>query len=515
LRPGRQGASRAARRRPERLPPPPAAEHTRTSGAAAAFEEGAGALLDDPAVLDRVAEAIQANGYAGDLMPAKLAYVALTSRLLKRPMNLAFVAEAATGKNATVDAARALVPPDEVYVFNAGSPRALLYTEKDFRHRVVIFTEADGIPQNTAAAAAVRALAEGNALSYAVTTLNRRTGQFETQTITRPGPTGLITTSTRPLRPPLTTRLLQVPVAGDADATREVILRQGKEAAGDTPPRPGLGPFLAFQRWLAHIGKHEVIVPFGETLAKAIASTFEARMRRDFPQLLSAVQTLALLRQRHRACGRDRAIIASFDDYRVARELLEVSFYFAAAEGLTPAVRETVAAVREAKEPPSEADLARELRVTRQAIWGRLRTPLEKRWIVNDEAVPGRPARLRCDRPLPDVQTALPEASLVEGRFWCIPNPEAGELFFKFATWVAADFPAGITAAEAAERVQRDPDGVRARLDALAADGYLAPDLLTDRYLLPEWVRESLAWREEWRKREQPPSEPPGTERGE
>ncbi|HLQ24123.1 MAG TPA: hypothetical protein VK132_12995, partial [Gemmatimonadales bacterium] len=457
----------------------------------------------------------QANGYAGDLMPAKLAYVALTSRLLKRPMNLAFVAEAATGKNATVDAARALVPPDEVYVFNAGSPRALLYTEKDFRHRVVIFTEADAIPQNTAAAAAVRALAEGNALRYEVPMLNRHTGEFQTRTIIKPGPTGLITTSTRPLRPPLTTRLLQVPVAGDADATREVILRLGKEAAGDTPPRPSLEPFLAFQRWLAHVAKHPVIVPFGETLAEGMPSTFEARMRRDFPQLLSAVQTLALLRQRHRVRGRDDAIIASFDDYRVARELLEMSFYFAAAENLTPAMRETVQAIAGAKKPPSEADLARELGVTRQAIWVRLRTPLDKRWIVNDERVAGRPARLRCERPLPEVQTALPEASDVEGWFWGIPNPACDEVFLKFAAAMAAEWPAGITAAEAAERVRRDPDGVRARLDTLAAQGYLRHDLSTDPYTLSDWVRDRLAWPEKCGKSEQPPSEPPGTERSE
>ena len=236
---------------------------------------------------------------------------------------------------------------------------------------------------------------------------------------------------------------------------------------------------------------------------------------RDFRQLLSAVQTLALLRHRHRVRGRDDAIIASFDDYRVARELLEVSFYFAAAEGLTPAVRETVAAVRGAKTPPSEADLARELRVTRQAIWGRLRTPLAKRWIVNDEAVPGRPARLRCERPLPEVQTALPEASDVEGWFWGIPNPVCDEVFLKFAAAMAADWPAGITAAETAERVRRDPDGVRARLDTLAAQGYLRHDLTTDPYTLSDWVRDRLAWLEKYGKGEQPPSEPPGTERSE
>jgi len=456
---------------------------------------------------------MRTNGYAGDLMPAKLAYVALTSRLLERPMNLAFVAEAAAGKNWTVNAARALVPPEDVYVFSAGSPRALLYTDKDFRNRVVIFTDADCIPNNTAAASAVRALAEGNALSYEVTTLDRHTGQFATQTRTKPGPTGLITTSTRPLRPPLDTRLLRVPVVGNEEATRAVLLRKGQEVAGETPPARDLRPFLAFQRWLRD-GAHRVIVPFGEMLAAAMPSTFDMRTRRDFIQLLSCVQTLALLRQRHRE-RRDGAIVASFDDYRVARDLLQMSFYFAAAEDLTPAIWQTVQAIARAKEPPSEADLARELRVTRQAIWGRLRKPLEKRWVVNDEPVPGRPARLRRDRPLPEVETALPEASDVEGYFWGIPNPENSELFFEFAAAIAAAWPAGLTAAGAAERVQRDLEGVRARLNALVANKFLDHDSTADRYVLPDWVRDGLAVREEYRKREQPPSEPPGTERGE
>ncbi len=451
---------------------------------------------------------MQTNGYAGDLTPAKLAYVALTSRLLTRPMNLAFVAEAAAGKNWTVNAARALVPPEDVYVLSAGSPRALLYTDKDFRHRVVIFTDADCIPHNPAAASAVRALAEGNALSYEVTTLNRHTGQFETQTRTQPGPTGLLTTSTHPLRPPLDTRLLRVPVVGNEEATRAVLLRKGREAAGETRAGRDLRPFVAFQRWLRDRAERRVIVPFGETLAEAMPSTFDMRTRRDFVQLLSCVQTLAVLHQRHRERRGDGTIVASVDDYRVARDLLEMSFYLAAVADLTPAIREMVEAIARAKEPPSEADLARELRVTRQAIWGRLRKPLEKRWVVNDEPVPGRPARLRRERFLPEVQTALPEASEAEGAFWGIPNPENSERFFAFAAAIAAEWPAGLTAAGAAERVQRDLEGVRARLDALVANKFLDHDATADRYVLPEWVRESLAWREEYRTREQAVSSP-------
>jgi hypothetical protein len=158
-------------------------------------------LLEDPQLLFRIGRAMMANGWAGDWRIPQLAYVALTSRLLDRPMNLAFVATPAAGKNATIDAAVALVPRDAVYLFTATSRKALLYAPEDLRHRVVIFKEADSIPEHGPAASAIRSLAEGHALEYAVTTLNRRTGQFETRTLTKAGPTGLLTTSTGPPAP--------------------------------------------------------------------------------------------------------------------------------------------------------------------------------------------------------------------------------------------------------------------------------------------------------------------------
>jgi hypothetical protein len=63
---------------------------------------------------------MRANGYAGRLEPAQLAYVALTSRLLEgRPINLALMGDPAAGKNATIDAALALIPRKGVYEFTA------------------------------------------------------------------------------------------------------------------------------------------------------------------------------------------------------------------------------------------------------------------------------------------------------------------------------------------------------------------------------------------------------------
>src|SRR5262249_34361025 len=78
-------------------------------------------LLGDPKLLDRVEAAIAAGGYAGDTKGPTLVYVALTSRLLERPMNVAVVAPSAAGKNATVDAAVSLIPEEAVHRQKAGS----------------------------------------------------------------------------------------------------------------------------------------------------------------------------------------------------------------------------------------------------------------------------------------------------------------------------------------------------------------------------------------------------------
>ena len=82
--------------------------------------------------MDRIGDAIQSLGYAGDLGPPKLAYVAMASRLLPQPMNLNFVAPSATGKSHAVDLPLELMPDGAVYFLRAASPRALIYTDEEF-----------------------------------------------------------------------------------------------------------------------------------------------------------------------------------------------------------------------------------------------------------------------------------------------------------------------------------------------------------------------------------------------
>ena len=87
----------------------------------------ASSLLHDPRLLEHIGTTKScALGYAGDLTTPTLIYLALTSRELERPQNLAVIAPSAAGKNRAVDAALALVPEEAIYMVTAVSARALV-----------------------------------------------------------------------------------------------------------------------------------------------------------------------------------------------------------------------------------------------------------------------------------------------------------------------------------------------------------------------------------------------------
>jgi MarR family len=325
------------------------------------------------------------------------------------------VAPSAAGKNRAVDEALALIPPEAVYILKAGSPRALIYTGEDFQHRVVVVSEADSIPEDGPAASAIRTLAADNVMEYEVVEKNPKTGRFEVRIIRKPGPTGLITTSTKSLGEQLGTRLLEVPVSDDEHQTRAVMKAHARDVAASKASPPDVTPFLALQRWLGLQGGQRIIVPFADALSNLVPAK-AVRMRRDFRQLLTSIQAFALLYQRQRETTADGGIVATLEDYRLARELLAPIFEGIAAEGLTPAIRQTVEKVKPGEEV-SLADLAQRLGLAKATVSYRVKRAIAGGWLVNNEPRQGHPAKLELGAPLPDSTMVLPDAQVVQEVF--------------------------------------------------------------------------------------------------
>jgi len=279
--------------------------------------------------------------YAGDTRPVELAYVAVTSRLTDRPINLNLVAQSAAGKNFSVDTALKFCPPETYYKLSASSPRALIYTEENFSHRTIIIGESDSIPVEGPAASAIRSIIYDGVMSYDVVEKNPATNKLEVRRITKTGPTNLITRGVRQLEAQMSTRMLALGISDSSEQTRAVLKAEPKVVMGEVTQTLSAAEekeFWAFQRWLGCVTKG-VVVPFAGHLADLIPAN-AVRMRRDFRQLLTCVQTIAILCQEHRTRTDDDLIVAHPEDYREARRLLATLFDTIAVEGATSAIRE-------------------------------------------------------------------------------------------------------------------------------------------------------------------------------
>ena len=406
--------------RRELLPPPAddtavAARETVAAEAKVAYKL-ARSLLEDPDLLKRIEGTIRAGGYAGDPTAPMLVYFALTSRVLDRPSNLALVAPSAAGKNYAVDAALALMPEAAYHMIKAGSARAIIYADADYEHKIVIFAEADSIPEDGPAASAVRSLATDNSMTYDVVERDEETGRHETRRIEKAGPTGLLTTSTRRLNEQLSTRMLTISISDTPEHVREVMLAHAQSVNG-IRPNIDVAPFQALQRWLELAGERRVTIPFAKDLALTVPADL-IRMNRDFRQLLTMIESVALLHQCQRERDPQGRIIATLDDYRMVRERLLDVFTATATDGITSSVRETVEALRklyDGKYPVMMKTVADHLKLPKNTTLYRVRAARAGGYIVNLETKRGQPAKLIPGDPLPEEKLALPEPSDLEG----------------------------------------------------------------------------------------------------
>ncbi|MGH8543116.1 MAG: hypothetical protein ACREX3_05680, partial [Gammaproteobacteria bacterium] len=300
-------------------------------------------VLDSEDVLAALRPVLRHLGYAGSTAPVELVYLALHSRLLLRPLNLLLGGTSSAGKTFTLDMATWLHPPEALHDLTGASEKALIYMEGDFQHKYVAIAEASALQQDGLAASIVRSLAWGKGLTYS-TVEKDATGRLVSRMIEKPGPTGLITTSTKGLEPELTTRLLEVPIPENVELTRQIMRSQAETAAGTAPPEPDRAPWIAAARWLEIAGRRHVVIPFARQLAEVVPAD-DVRLRRDFTQILTVISTHALIHQRTRDQDSQGRVVADIDDYEATRHLL-VDVLAVTIDSIPETVRETIETVQ-------------------------------------------------------------------------------------------------------------------------------------------------------------------------
>ncbi|MBM3271584.1 MAG: hypothetical protein FJZ01_28445 [Candidatus Sericytochromatia bacterium] len=326
------------------------------------------------------------------------------------------------GKSYTVGTALSLLPGSAYYALSSMSPKALVYSDEPLVHRHLVLYEAtclEGVsapdPGRETIAGLVRSLLSEGHIRYE--TVDTTPQGPRARLVERPGPTGLIvtTTATR-LEPELETRLLSLTVTDTPEQTARIIGALARKAAGDGPESPDLAPWHALQEWLA-LGDHRVVVPYAGELAARIPP-IAVRLRRDFTAVLALVKAHAILHQASRDRDGDGLIVASIEDYAAVRNLVTDLVSDGVGATVPANVRETVEAVRAlgGDVGMTITTLAGHLQLHRSAVQRRVAVALDHGYLRDLEARPGRgrPRRLAIGEEMPGDRPILPDPEAIE-----------------------------------------------------------------------------------------------------
>jgi DNA-binding transcriptional ArsR family regulator len=363
-------------------------------------------LAKAPNILERFAAELAQSGVAGESRIAKLLYLAVTSRLLERPVSIALKGPSSGGKSYLMERVLSFVPESAYYALTAMSERTLAYSEEPIKHRFLVIYEAAGMSGEFATYLMRSLLSEGR-VRYE--TVEKTSEGMKPRLIEREGPTGLIVTTTAvKLHPENETRMLSLTVTDTQDQTRAVMAALAEEA-GETGPN--FEPWHALQVWLES-AEHRVFIPYAKILADLIPPV-AVRLRRDFGALLNLIRAHALLHQATRERDSEGRIVATIEDYSAVRELV-VDLVGEGVEATVPeTVRETVEAVERLQEdsngePVTVAELARKLKLDRSTVSRRARSAKDRGYLRDLEDNPRKPSRLILGDDLPEDLQILP-----------------------------------------------------------------------------------------------------------
>lgn len=381
-------------------------ERERLSTEAATAKQQAAMLLQSPDILSEAAKMFEVLGLVGEDKNARLLYLAVTSRLLNRPVNVVVKGPSSGGKSFTVETVLKLFPADAFYALSSMSERALAYSEEPLQHRFLVLYEAAGMTSDFGTYLMRTLLSEG-CIRYE--TVERTENGVKPRLIEREGPTGLIATTTwASLHPENETRMFSVVVRDDPNQTRDILSGLANRVNGKGPAVVDLSPWHSLQTWLNLAGCRDVNIPFAHDLAKQ-ANPKAVRLRRDFGAVLTLISAHAMLHQAQRERGNDGRIIATVADYTAVYSLVIDALNEGVQSTVSETIRQTVNAVAAlSPKPVSVTRLADVLKLDKSATSRRVSVALQLGYLVNEETKKGRPARLDIGDPLPEDEPVLP-----------------------------------------------------------------------------------------------------------
>ena len=265
-------------------------------------DEGAGlALLRDPDLVSRIVMDVEAIGVVGEATNALVGYLAMTSRLLDKPLAVLIQSTSAAGKSTLMDGLLSLMPALERVHYSAMTGQSLFYLgEGDLRHKILAIAEEEGVRQ---AAYALKLLQSQGELTIASTGKDPVTGKLITSEYRVEGPVMLcLTTTAIDIDEELLNRCLVLTINESAEQTAAIQRRQrqARTLAGLQAKVKSEQVIAAHRAAQSLLRPLAVVNPFAESLTFA---SDRVRLRRDHVKYLALIDAIALLHQHQRVVG--------------------------------------------------------------------------------------------------------------------------------------------------------------------------------------------------------------------
>ncbi len=361
-----------------------------------------GVLASSDQILVPFLKSVRDIGLVDEGRNAATIYLALTSRLLARPVSVAIKGPPASGKSFMVERVLAHFPNDAAIKATSMSEKALLFLNEDLRHKHIVIAESHGISSQFQDYLIRNLLSEGT-LDYFKT--EQGANGATTKRYVRQGPTGLIITTTQlSLHPDNETRLMTLEACSSAHWTRKAM----QAMAARKECLPGVDPaWIALQAWLA-AGERRVVVPYAAALASLIPAN-TVRIRRDFGHLLSLIEAHALLHRLSRERDDEGRIVATLRDYNLVRDMVERVLSNALGATVSDEMRQTVTVVRRLAHilDSSLKAIAENLGVDRSTASRRCKAALAAGYIVRQKVPRRNEFEYLPDCPLPEAGARL------------------------------------------------------------------------------------------------------------
>ena len=303
-------------------------------------------LARSSSILAELDRELVREGFAGNTLVPRTVFLAGQSTHLdvgrnqpsERLVSVKVDGPSAAGKNYAVEAALAFLPDDFAIPMTAMSERALVTTLGLSRGMPSTFLKAAHWRTAALGTLILRSLLSENRIQYP--TVVTDSGFPETVFIEREGPVmAVIATSAIKLDRDLETRLLHLRIDDSERLTEEIIRRHGLRAQQGGWEAPDRAEWHTLFSWLRLQGPFRVRIPFAVELAELIPAK-AVRLRRDVGLLMTLIGASAVLHLATRAT-RDGFVIATLDDYRSVRELIDTALGAGVGSSLPPWARET------------------------------------------------------------------------------------------------------------------------------------------------------------------------------